>query len=167
MTSILKVDNIQNASGTSALSIDSSGVVTQPQIPCCYVKLTTSNAQNPSNPYITYNTDIRFDNIILNRGSCYSESTGRFTVPVAGIYEAKFTILSNNNTTQDHSIILKKNGATASHGYNDVASTHVPITTFYLSECIVGDYFTVQLTGGQIYIDASGQYSAFFVKLVG
>jgi len=167
MTSILKVDNIQNASGASALSIDSSGVVTQPQIPCCYVKLTTSNAQDPSNPYITYNTDIRFDNIILNRGSCYSESTGRFTVPVAGIYEAKFTILTENTTTQDHSIIIQKNGATASHGFNNIDSQHVQITTFYLSECVVGDYFTVQLTGGNIFIDASGQYSAFSVKLVG
>jgi len=167
MSSKLGVENIAHTNGTNAMTISSGGVASLPQIPCCYVKLTTSNAQNSSNPYITYNTDIRFDNIILNRGSCYSESTGRFTVPVAGIYEAKFTILSHNNTTQDHSIILKKNGATASHGYNDVASTHVPITTFYLSECAVGDYFTVQLSGGQIFIDSSGQYSAFSVKLVG
>ena len=167
MSSKLGVENIAHTNGTNAMIISSGGVATLPQIPCCYVKLTTSNAQNPSNPYITYNTDIRFDNIILNRGSCYSETTGRFTVPVAGIYEAKFTILSHNNTTQDHSIIIKKNGATASHGYNDVASTHVPITTFYLSECAVGDYFTVQLSGGQIFIDSSGQYSAFSVKLVG
>lgn len=167
MTSILRVDNIQNASGTSALSIDSNGRITQPQIPCCYVKLTTSNAQDTSNPYTTLNTDIRFDNIILNRGSCYSESTGRFTVPIAGIYEAKFTFLSNGSTSTDHAIFLRKNNANVSGGYNGIDIQHVPITTFYLSECVVGDYFTVQLNGGQIFIDSSGQYSAFSVKLVG
>ena len=32
MTSIIKVNNIQNSSGTSALTIDSSGRVTRPQL---------------------------------------------------------------------------------------------------------------------------------------
>tara|TARA_R100001460_G_scaffold101918_1_gene146096 strand:- start:4 stop:507 length:504 start_codon:yes stop_codon:yes gene_type:complete len=167
MSSKLGVENIAHTNGTNAMTISSGGVATLPQIPCCYVKLTTSNAQDSSNPYITYNTDIRFDNIILNRGSCYSESTGRFTVPIAGIYEAKFIFLSNGSTTTDHSIILKKNNVTVSHGYNGVDNQHVPITTFYLGECVVNDYFTVQLTGGQIFINTSGEYSAFSVKLVG
>ena len=167
MSSKLGVENIAHTNGTNAMTISSGGVATLPQIPCCYVKLSTSNAQDTINPYTTLNTDIRFDNIILNRGSCYSESTGRFTVSVAGIYEAKFIFLSNNTHTQDNSITLQKNGVTVSHGFNGINNEHVPITTFYLSECVVGDYFTVQLNGGQIFIDASGTYSAFSVKLVG
>ena len=167
MSSKLGVENIAHTNGTNAMTISSGGVATLPQIPCCHVKLTTSNAQDATNPYTTTNTDIRFDNIILNRGSCYSESTGRFTVPIAGIYEAKFMFLSNNSHTQNNSIIIQKNGVMASHGYNGVDNEHGPITAFYLSECVVGDYFTVQLTGGQIYLNSSGEYSAFSVKLVG
>ena len=100
MSSKLGVENIAHTNGTNAMTISSGGVATLPQIPCCYVKLTTSNA-------------------------------------------------------------------TVSHGYNGVDNQHVPITTFYLGECVVNDYFTVQLTGGQIFINTSGEYSAFSVKLVG
>ena len=167
MTSILKVDNIQNASGTSALSIDSSGRVTQPQIPCCFVQLTTSNAQDTSNPYTTTNTDIRFDKIITNQGNCYSESTGRITVPVAGIYEVQNFFITNNDTSSDHSTHLRKNDVIIHRSFNSTSNEHVQLVTHCLVDCNVGDYFTVHLNSGNIYINSDGSYSSFTVKLVG
>ena len=165
--STLKVQNIQHTNGTSGITISSGGVITQPKIPCCYVQLSTSNAQDTSNPYTTLSTDIRFDKIILNQGSCYSESTGRFTVPVAGVYEAKVNMLSSDNTSTDHQIWLLKNGTVVAKGFNSVNTSYVERNNFYLSLCSVGDYFTVQLASGDIFLDAGGEYQSFSVKLVG
>ena len=73
MASILNVDKIRTASGTTnvididsscnttALTVDSSGRVLFPQIPCACVTLTTSNTQDTSNPYTTTGTAILFD----------------------------------------------------------------------------------------------------------
>jgi len=165
--STLKVQNIQHTNGTSGMTISSGGVITQPAIPCCFVKLTTGNAQDNANPYEIYDTDIRFDTIDLNQGNCYSESTGRFTVPVAGVYEAKLNILTHNNTTQDHQIKILKNGSLVCRAYHGVDSQYIPLAAHCLLDCNVGDYFTAQLQTGQIFIDSVGSYSMFSVKLVG
>ena len=165
--STLKVQNIQHTNGTSGMAISSGGVITQPAIPCCFVQLTTSNAQDTSNPYTTTSTDIRFDQIITNQGNCYSESTGRFTVPVAGIYEVINTFLTNNNTSSDHSTFLRKNDVLIHRSFNSTSNEHVQLVTHCLVDCNVGDYFTVQLSSGNIYINSDGSYSSFTVRLVG
>ena len=79
MTSILKVTEIQDpANSNAALTIDSSGRVSFPQIPCACVTLTTSNTQDTSNPYTITNADILFDKVTINQGSVYDSSNGRF-----------------------------------------------------------------------------------------
>ena len=167
MAGIVGLTELQHINGTSAMAVSSGGVVTLPQIPCCYVQLSTSNAQDTSNPYTLLNNDIRFDKIILNQGSCYSESTGRFTVPVAGVYEAKFNLLSSDNTSTDHQIIIMKNGTGVVKAFNSVNTSYVERNQFYLSHCSVGDYFTVQLASGDIYLNSTGEYQSFSVKLIG
>ena len=165
--STLKVQNIQHTNGTSGITISSGGVITQPAIPCCFVKLSTGNAQDSANPYEIYDTDIRFDAIGVNQGNCYSESTGRFTVPVAGVYEVKANLLTHNNTTQDHQIKINKNDSIVARAYHSVDSHYIPLAAHALVDCNVGDYFTVQLQTGQIYIDSAGTYTMYSVRLVG
>lgn len=167
MASELGVQTIQHTNGTDALTIDSSGRVLLPQVPCCHVNLTTSNSQDTSNPYTTYATNIKFDSIALNQGSCYSASTGEFTCPVAGIYAADIHLLSNNGATTDPEIKLLHNSTTIHRGYNSVDSQYVPVRAHALINCDVNDTISVQLTQGQIYIDAGGSYSSFTVRLVG
>ena len=83
MTSIIKVDTIQNSSGTSALSIDSSGRVTKSLIP--YLKLDGNSATRVTNhgsgEIFTY-----FDTAVSQGGLTFDSNTGRITVPVDGIY---------------------------------------------------------------------------------
>jgi len=167
MTSIIKVNNIQNSSGTAAMTISGTGVVKQPQIPCCQVRLTTANAQDTSNPYTTTGEDIKLDGIVLNQGSCYSASTGRFTIPVAGIYAVECQFLSGTDTSTNHQISIFKNGSAVAYGYNAVNSQHVELHAHQLIECAVNDYITVQLLQGELYIDANGFFSSFTVRLVG
>lgn len=158
MASILKVDEIQSTS---------DGGVKFPTVPCCHVKLTTSNSQDTSNPYTTTSTNIKFDSIILNQGSCYSASTGAFTCPVAGVYAAQVQFLTNTGTTTNHQIALFHNSTTMHLGYNGVDSQHVELHAHALIDCAANDTISVQLGAGQIYIDSSGNYSSFTVRLVG
>ena len=167
MTSILGTQSIQHPNGTSAMGIDASGRVTQPQIPCCQLRLTTSNAQDTSNPYTTTGTDIRFDRIEINQGNYYSESTGRFTVPVAGIYEVRCQFLSDNQTATNSQISIYKNGTSFHRGYQSVDNQHVELHAHALVECIAGNYITARLDQGELYISNDGIYSSYFIKLVG
>jgi len=90
--STLKVQEIQHTGGTTGLTIDSSGRVLTPTRPMFFARMET-------------NTDadsvVKFDDIQINVGSCYSSSTGRFTaIPVlvlvvalveTGVLLVKFT----------------------------------------------------------------------------
>ena len=165
--STIKVQNIQHTNGTSGIAISSGGVITQPTIPCCQLRLTTSNAQDTSNPYTTTGTDIRFDRIEINQGNCYSESTGRFTVPVAGIYEVRCHFLTKDDSTTNAQITILKNGTQFHRGYMSVDNQFVELHAHALVDCNASDYITVQVDQGNIYISDDGIYSSFFVKLVG
>ena len=168
MASIINVDKIRaTGSTTDGLVVDSSGRVQLPAIPCCHVRLTTANSQDTSNPYTTTGTNIKFDAVDVNQGSCYSTSTGEFTCPVAGVYAAEVQFLSNAATTTNHQILLKHNSSNAHIGYNGVDTQHVELHAFALIDCAVNDTISVHLGSGSIYIDANGAYSSFTVRLVG
>ena len=165
--STLKVQNIQHTNGTSGIVISSGGVITQPTIPCCQLRLTTSNVHDTSNPFTTTGTDIKFDRIEINQGSCYSASTGKFTAPVAGVYEVRCHLLTNNDASTNAQITILKNGTQFHRGYHSVDNQFVELHAHALVDCNASDYITVQLDQGNIYISDDGIYSSFFVKLVG
>jgi hypothetical protein len=167
MTSILKVDSIQNAAGTAAMTIDSSGRVLQPALPCCNVKLTTSNSQDTSSPFTVTGTAIKFDLIEINQGSCYSASTGKFVCPVTGIYDIRVQLLTGSSTTTNHSINIVKEGAVVAGAYNGVDSLNLGLDAGGLFSCNANDEIEVQLGSGEIFLNASGQYNILSIKLVG
>ena len=94
MTSIIKVNNIQNSSGTTALSIDGSGRVTKPQLPA--FRLTVASAQTLSTTEATI--------LFADRGTSYNNflqggmslSSGVITVPIAGVYQFSTIIRANS-----------------------------------------------------------------------
>ena len=77
---------IKSSDGTTGLTIDGSGRILQPAKPAWFVGKTGGNiaAQNP----------VVFDDVDVNVGSIYSNSTGKVTIPVAGNYYMFFKILS-------------------------------------------------------------------------
>tara|TARA_R100000700_G_scaffold6397_1_gene10000 strand:+ start:238 stop:741 length:504 start_codon:yes stop_codon:yes gene_type:complete len=166
--STLKVQTIQHTNGTSGMTIDSGGRVNMPKIPCCMARLTTSNAQDGSNPYTSTGVDVRFDSILLNQGSCYSESTGRFVAPVAGIYAAECQFLANNSASTNIQFTIMKNGTVSlHHGYNSVDTQYVELHAHALVELAASDYISVRLNQGELYLDNNGRYSSFTVRLIG
>lgn len=83
MTSILKVDNIQDSGGTAAISIDSSGRVNTPARPAFFAYMSGTQALSS----IINGVDVtQYMTVIdYNIGSHYSSANG-FVAPVAGIY---------------------------------------------------------------------------------
>lgn len=87
--------------GTERLRIDNSGRVTTPNQPAFQVNHSLGN--------IGVGT-ILFNNVVINNGSCYSTSTGRFTAPCNGLYYFS-TVLGFLSPT-GNSCFIRKNGTT-------------------------------------------------------
>ena len=78
MSSILKVDTIQNTGGTTGLTIDSSGSFTSPAKPSFFAQITNG---------IVSGTNVGvYNNVLHNIGNCHSNSTGTFTAPLTGVF---------------------------------------------------------------------------------
>ena len=144
MTSIIKVNNIQNSSGTSALTIDGSGNVSVPNNlstpgrPLFYSRgyastIASATAINGVTPSGTIRIML-FDEVAINVGNHFSNTTGKFTVPVAGIYQVNFNIgykaatnyskvalflTSSDDVGYGYSLVWSSNN----HAYNSSAAT--------------------------------------------
>ena len=109
MSSILNVNTIQDATGTSAMGIDSNGVVTRNVIPAWNLNLpdnfsgTTANANVQINDW-GVNTHSKTSQQVAKtnfiQGGC-SVNTGVVTVPVTGLYDIsthlRFSDIANGN----------------------------------------------------------------------
>ena len=89
MSSILKVDTIQNTGGTTGLTIDSSGRVNSPALPrvCVGHSTNNNNSYSVGDQYVTASTIV---NKITPVGITFDGSNGRFTLPVAGDYYVSY-----------------------------------------------------------------------------
>jgi hypothetical protein len=85
MTSIIKVDNIQNSSGTSAISVDSNGVVTKGTLPAFNVGLTGDENFSSHSTWHTISNWVDSETNAFVQGGM-SLSSGVITVPVTGVY---------------------------------------------------------------------------------
>ena len=83
MTSILKVNTLQDSTGTTAMTIDSSGRVLQPAKPCFFAHFSSGTFEITS----TNSTKTPLNATDVNIGNCWSTTNHEFTAPVAGVYQ--------------------------------------------------------------------------------
>jgi hypothetical protein len=107
-----------------------------------------------------------------NIGSCYNTSNGRFTAPVAGVYQFNFYSIVLDNY-QNAAISFRKNGGAPTSGYNlhfspyqttSVWDNVVYTTSLYLN---AGDYVYVTNSGGGSVNYHGDDWSSFSGYLVG
>jgi hypothetical protein len=109
MTSVIKVDTIQNSTGTDALSIDGSGNVNATgnvnsgglTYRPAFLAGFTANPNGWNSP--SQGSIIAFNSVSADKcfdvGSNFDTSTSEFVVPVSGVYQFGFNIYTLENNT--------------------------------------------------------------------
>ena len=131
------------SSPVERMRIDSSGRVTMPYQPAFVANTAPATLAN--------NATIVFSSTALNRGSVYNTSNGRFTAPVAGLYQffASVRIENSSPTAVYHRVSFIVNGSGISWSKSRLSSR---TTTGYYTHaasdqligCQAGDYVEVQ-----------------------
>ena len=159
MTSIIKVNNIQNSSGTSALTIDGSGNVSVPNNLSTptrpafsvrgYGSIKTGSVNGVTlhaSAQIIYN----WQSVIINRGSAFNNSTGIYTAPVAGLYQvhAGFGYKSSGNYLKLILFLTSSDDVNSGHisGWNLNDGQHYSLQLSTIVEASVGQEFALGMS---------------------
>ena len=109
MASIIKVNTIQDATNSNtAMTIDTSGRVLKPTTPHFHVRKTDGA--------VGASTTIVWNNVTRDTESAYSTSTGKYTVPLTGVWWFGVSALANN--TDYIEIAMKDTGTAIFNGRN-------------------------------------------------
>ena len=172
MSSILKVNNIQNSGGTAAMTIDSSGRFNAPANPVLHATggsglgwLTPGSSAATITQWVTSGTTVAF-----NRG--FTVSNGVITVPCDGVYEVHCSMLTETNAGEYVMVRIKKGStiyATNQIYQLDSGRQQTTLTLSCLFQASANDQITTTVQGGgsspQYYMDAN--YANLMVKMIG
>ena len=166
--STLKVGTIQDhANSITAISIDSSGRVTQPAKPAFRARKSTSSSGTGTTGTLIFETE-DFD-----IGGNYNTSNGIFTAPIAGIYHFMFRSLTATNTSGGASaasdttfVDFYKNGniADGTRGFESGrgASGHSTLMINTTMQLSASDTIKVVFGSEHAYSDESAHYDPCF-----
>jgi hypothetical protein len=154
-----------DTANTERMRINSSGYVTKPYNPAFRAYYSVNSTWTLAN-----DTTFVFNATEYNIGSCYNTSNGRFTAPVAGVYQFNFYSIVLGNY-QNAAIAFRKNDSTLTSGYNIHFSPYqtatvwhniVYTTSLYLN---ASDYVSIANTGGstQYHGDDWSSFSGYLV----
>ena len=159
----LAVETVNDAysSATQRMLIDSSGRLRVPFQPAFYIHHIGASGINQQNVTVVLDTPL------INRGSAYNTSNGRYTCPVAGLYQFFFgTIKSDAGVTPGPNVSrfrIRRNGSNISTelrlsengGYGDSTSM------VCLAECAANDFIDVFIS------DTGGWYGSTYAHFGG
>ena len=158
MASILNVDQINNAAGTTALTIDSSGNVTasghvKSEFPHFVVRAV--GATNAVTGVVDFN------NVDINSGGHYDTANNYFQAPVTGLYcfmLNAFACASNGGGTSGTITVNFETSSDAStwditreyYAYTN-ASAYLPVHTSFITELTANHYIRVNVANLYLY----------------
>ena len=126
-----------------------------------YVLKTNVNTMSPADPVI-------FNVEKLNNGSHYSTTTGKFTVPVAGVYRFESAGHRQTMDTDSARIVIRKNGTTTlseSYVLNAGGRSRCYVTVSI--QLAVNDEITIQTAGDDFWAGSTGEGIFFQGELLG
>lgn len=137
--------SLQNISGVDLLAIDAVGRMTLPYQPAFYAMMNNTN--------ITGTAAIVFEDVYVNRGSCYNSANGRFTAPVAGTYMFSANFLKRSGSGR---LLFHKNDTYYGSGNSQVyaaATVDTPLAATIIITLAVNDYVNVivSIDAGDVY----------------
>ena len=151
----LEVANIKDSTGTNtAMTVDSSGRLNIPKVPAFAVRGFGSIQNNATvNGFtVAAGTDIiyNYDEVAINRDNAFNNSTGIYTVPVAGMYQvqAGYGYKSSTNYLSIHLFLTAnddtQNGHLSAWGNND--GNHTGKHFAHIIEANVGQQFALGMS---------------------
>jgi len=155
-------DTLQFRAGNDVrMSIDGSGRLTIPNQPSFFVGASGQTAA--TNEITSWGSG----NVKHNIGSHFSESSGRFTAPVAGRYFFAFNSLQNGNGSQMTAIIRINSGNLGIYVRTDGdSSEHHHTSGSGIFNLAANDYVSIYVTGGSAYGDTSTYWTSFHGHLL-
>ena len=175
----VKTDAIKNQAGTSAIAIDTSGRLTIPKVPAfkCRGYGAIQNAATVNGVSVATGTDIiyNYQVVDINRDSAFNNSTGIYTVPVAGLYHVECGFGYKASTNYLMFCLFLTSGDNTSYGNvaswanNDNYHTGRHMAT--IVEASVGQEFAVGMSDSysnpSTNDTSSGHYTWFSAYLIG
>lgn len=110
MASILGVETLQHTNGTDAITVGSTGIISQPKMPFFMVDLTANQSSIPDNTA----TVIQFNDRIQDPDSLWDTSNYRLTVNAntKGYWWVSVNLYTNGTGNLENStVFLRKNGS--------------------------------------------------------
>ena len=172
----LEVANIKDSTGTNtAMTVDSSGRVAMPKVPAfkCRGFGSLQNGATVNGISIGAGTDIIYNwtSVDINRDNAFNNSTGIYTVPVAGLYHVSAGVgyKSSTNyllfvlflTSSDNS--TNGNIATWSQNTNQYGGRHLGT----IVEASVGQQFALGMSDQYSTPNTNTWYTWFSAYLIG
>ena len=176
MTSILKVDNIQNTTGTSALSINSNGIVIPKGV---ILQVTASDTDQSFDPSSGFGK-VEWESVEVDTISGWNTSNHRYTPTVAGYYLCGGSVrvkTSGNFQTASFEIRKSESGTGVSSSAirtqfqftsDLMANSEIPLPTGILQMNGSTDYIEVFVDADETITlhDNADRRSHFFAMLV-
>ena len=158
MSSILKVDTIQNTGGTTGLTIDSAGRLLKPNLPFGQASLGGST--------ISSGSKITLDNNVISGGGLTVDQTNeRMIVPVAGLYACGYHHLTDNNTNT-LGIEMRKNGTLINGSRTQTkGNTYIGLSASIIISLEVNDYIEWWSNTGIVH--NNNTYNNMYLYLLG
>lgn len=165
MSSILKVDEIQNTGGNTGLTIDSSGRVLNPNAVGWFVYKTATQTASGANEILTW------QGVRLNQGSGFQTSGGnasKFVAPVHGLYTCHATLFSPSDTN-DHDVLLYVNSVVHVRTRNGQPTGHETFNINWVGELNANEtlHLAINTSGDSIYGDSSTYWTTWCGHLIG
>ena len=164
--STLKVGTIQDhANGNTAITIDSSGRVLNPNAIGWFVYKNAVQTASGANELITW------QGVRLNQGSGFQTSGGnanKFVAPVHGLYTTSATLLSIGDNL-DHDIRLFVNSDTHVRSRNGQSTAHETYNINWVGQLSANDtlYLAISTSGRACYGDTSNYWTTWCGHLIG
>ena len=113
----LQVETISHTNNTTAQTIDSTGRILTPARPSFYVRGNDGWKDHGTSVVVYFKTSNQAVEVISNVGNHYDASTGKFTVPVTGLYQFNCHLYMNDNGDNSNFAVMYKNGSHLLNGF--------------------------------------------------
>ena len=169
MSTIKNVQTIKTKNGTTAQTIDSSGRILTPARPAFLAYDSSSGWRD----YTAHGAavDMVWGATRFNIGGHFSTSTGKFTCPVAGIYNFRCWAYVATSVHKNF-LYLNKNGSDIQSTVMDNGDTNETAVVSGLVQCSANDLIHMKYScdveaTGNVFSNASEQWTGFEGYLIG